>query len=698
MKKKRNAIIVLNYNDSTTVINYINLIKDYKSIDRIVIVDNCSPDGSYDILKEYENDKIVVIKTEANKGYAYGNNYGVKYLDQEKEQYDFITISNPDIDITDETIDKCLNFLDKHKDIVMTSPTMYMLDGSKSLLRAWKERKLDSDLRDSSAWLTKKNDKEHKEIYEEDYFKGEYSYVDCIPGSFFIIKYKAFNDVGYFDENTFLYYEEDILGKKLKNKGYKAAILNDLKFTHFESVSINKSFNKVSKYKIIQKSKKYYHEHYNEECINNKKNVKKFKWATFVGVCEILFKKTIFYKLYEHIKYDGFILFFLKIFIYALIIILLPFRYLARKMRKRKKVCYFSLVTWKWIKQRPHFVALKLSEKYKVDYLYLDLKDKYKNEHNTVNALVSNDVNSKYLKIKPYYIYPGDNKYRLRRGLSYLKIILLNYDAFIYTQPNQIETIFPKALKFNKTKIYYECMDNYIGWEQNKRYFEQKEIQVINCSQKIFVSSLKLLDYISDKYGISKDKFILVRNGYDATLFNSYKSKKVDLKRPCATYIGTIDNWFDLKNILAYAKSHKDFYFNIVGPINPSIKDEMDKIKLKNVIIHGPIEHSMVPSYIENSDIMLMPFIINDIIEYVDPVKVYEYLYFKKNIVSSYWKELDQFNGLMYYYHNDAEFETAMDQAIKNKFKENKQFKEIIEDSKWDNRLQIYLDTLEGNK
>ena len=47
MTKGKNAIIVLNYNDSKTVVDYIQLIKDYKNIDKIVIVDNCSTYDSF---------------------------------------------------------------------------------------------------------------------------------------------------------------------------------------------------------------------------------------------------------------------------------------------------------------------------------------------------------------------------------------------------------------------------------------------------------------------------------------------------------------------------------------------------------------------------------------------------------------------------------------------------------------------------
>ena len=43
--------------------------------------------------------------------------------------------------------------------------------------------------------------------------------VENIAGSFFIARHDIFKAIGYFDENTFLFYEEDILGEKIKEKG-----------------------------------------------------------------------------------------------------------------------------------------------------------------------------------------------------------------------------------------------------------------------------------------------------------------------------------------------------------------------------------------------------------------------------------------------------------------------------------------------
>jgi len=58
------------------------------------------------------------------------------------------------------------------------------------------------------------------------------SYVEALPGSFFVIKMEPFKQIGYFDENTFLYYEEVILAKKLMNAGYKQAVDFESFFIH----------------------------------------------------------------------------------------------------------------------------------------------------------------------------------------------------------------------------------------------------------------------------------------------------------------------------------------------------------------------------------------------------------------------------------------------------------------------------------
>ena len=66
-------------------------------------------------------------------------------------------------------------------------------------------------------------------------------------------------EVDFFDENTFLYYEENILGYKLKEKGYKQFLLPNCSYIHNHSISINKSIKSVSKrLKHAYDSREYY--------------------------------------------------------------------------------------------------------------------------------------------------------------------------------------------------------------------------------------------------------------------------------------------------------------------------------------------------------------------------------------------------------------------------------------------------------
>jgi len=52
-----------------------------------------------------------------------------------------------------------------------------------------------------------------------------------------------FNDVGFFDENFFIYFEEIDLCKRLINKGKKIYLVTEIKINHFGGQSHNQSIN-----------------------------------------------------------------------------------------------------------------------------------------------------------------------------------------------------------------------------------------------------------------------------------------------------------------------------------------------------------------------------------------------------------------------------------------------------------------------
>ncbi len=681
------GVIVLNYKDSENTIRICKAYERMKTVEKIIVVDNQSPDNSYQKLKNLESKKVDVIQTAENNGYSSGNNYGLKYLEEHYGNFDYIAISNPDIYIQEEAIKACKEYLDKHKNIAICAPKMLDKNGIEHPLSGWKLRSIRGDIWDSSILLTRIIKRPHIEMYDAKHMKKKIIPVDCVAGSFFIIRNSVFKEVGYFDEKTFLYYEEDILGNKIHKLGYKNVILNDYQFKHLESVSVDNSMKFMKKQMNLQKSKIYYHKTYNN-CGVLKLSVMYF--FTYFRYVEQFFINLPFAKVEETI----FRLY--KLFILLIAVLILPIQKLIRYIRPKQKILYYSVVNWRWIKQRPHFVPLYLCEHgYKVDYIYEEPYEKYKGETNL--SPVDNDHELKELKIKTFKYFPYHLKRsRLNRFIFVMRCLFYNYDKIILTNPKQVSSFFMTVMKIKGTKFYYECMDNYIYWEPpyNINFFQGWEKYVVENVEKIIVSATGLKELLKKKYNCPEEKIILIRNGYDKNVFENYEPISFKMEHPNATYIGTIDEWFDFTSIIQYAKKNPKKHIYIIGPVGLSIKDKVASIKDKNIHFIGSIEHKYVPSAIENSDVMLLPFIVNSLIEDVDPVKIYEYLYMKKPVVSSYWKELDQFKEFVIFYKDRKDFNKALDSGFKQTVKINKNYQKLMKESTWDNRLKKYLDTI----
>lgn len=253
------GLVVLNYNDSETTISFLNHIKKYGIIERIVVVDNCSTDDSFKELKKFEGGNIDVLQTDKNRGYAAGNNYGVGYLTKECNP-EYIIISNPDVFFEEAALETMVEFLESRPDAAAVTCKMNCLS-TISLPIAWKLPKF-ADCLVQDSYILKKIFGDPLEYSKEELDFGICN-VDVLPGSLFIIKAAAFDKVGGFDEHTFLYYEENILAFKLKEAGYKNYLLNCCSYDHMHSVSIDKNIASVKKrFEIAYKSREWYCKEY----------------------------------------------------------------------------------------------------------------------------------------------------------------------------------------------------------------------------------------------------------------------------------------------------------------------------------------------------------------------------------------------------------------------------------------------------
>lgn len=257
------SIIILNYNDYSLTIECVDNLLRLGVKDRIIIIDNKSPNESFEILKERYKEKIYikVVKSEENRGYAYGNNYALKKLVESKN----VCIMNPDIIIKDPKIFReLLQLKEKYRAIGITC--LQNLNGEFSLnTLGWKLPSFKQIIL-LNGYIIKKftsgiNYSKLKLISDED----NVAYIDVLPGCFFLIEYEKFKEVGFFDENTFLYYEENILAKKCKDKNYKfiVSLENFYIHNHKRKDSQIEGFKrKIKDRKIMMNSQKIYCEKY----------------------------------------------------------------------------------------------------------------------------------------------------------------------------------------------------------------------------------------------------------------------------------------------------------------------------------------------------------------------------------------------------------------------------------------------------
>ncbi|MFW3587253.1 glycosyltransferase [Vagococcus fluvialis] len=248
-----NIIIVLNYNDKETTSDFLKKIMSYESLDKIVVVDNLSSDNSFQELKKFESAKVDVIQTDKNRGYGAGNNFGVKYAEKKYFPTNII-ISNPDIEISDNSIDNMISFLNTNKDSTLV--TGLILDKTKNVTNhyAWKLPTYKNFILNLSVILSKlfHKIKVGNRYSIKDIKKSDILEVDVVQGCFFIIKAKDFKNVNYFDEETFLYHEENILAFKLKEKGMKTFVLTNEPIIHQHGQSIRKTLDSSNKRKKIE--------------------------------------------------------------------------------------------------------------------------------------------------------------------------------------------------------------------------------------------------------------------------------------------------------------------------------------------------------------------------------------------------------------------------------------------------------------
>jgi len=251
------GIVILNYN------NYWDTIKCIESIFKhcqtnsfqIVIIDNCSNNDSVSQIESFfkhnntslqvvENNQLLesfslftLIKNKYNTGYAWGNNIGIRFLIQ--RNIDFILILNNDILLTNSITDQLKHYLNNHPQIGIISPLIKKNDNTIDYNCCRRSPSNKILLFDSLDFLLGKirvfkneSNTKYSLMNNPDLLDQELVICDIISGSCIMARSDTWKKLGGFDENTFLYFEENILFEKLNKLNLKTAILTTISVIH----------------------------------------------------------------------------------------------------------------------------------------------------------------------------------------------------------------------------------------------------------------------------------------------------------------------------------------------------------------------------------------------------------------------------------------------------------------------------------
>lgn len=226
------GIVVVNYNTWEISIECVNSIEKTCTLPyHIYIVDNCSVNDSFEKLKMKldNNPNVTVVLLQKNGGYGYGLNCGGKIAIN--DGCDAVIASNNDIIYLNNSIEQMYKVLEEDETIGIVCVQQLTILGD-NMVSAIKN----SD----TAWsialmffplcriIFAKQFIAQKKLLRENTLQK----VFCPNGGCYMFRSKVLEDIGYYDENIFLYAEENIIGKKIEAKKYNVVLCPKARVIH----------------------------------------------------------------------------------------------------------------------------------------------------------------------------------------------------------------------------------------------------------------------------------------------------------------------------------------------------------------------------------------------------------------------------------------------------------------------------------
>jgi len=241
-------------------------------------------------------------------------------------------------------------------------------------------------------------------------------------------------------------------------------------------------------------------------------------------------------------------------------------------------------------------------------------------------------------------------------------------------------------------------MDNYAAFYQGRRstLLKEEEIRLLQRTDVAFATDPALAERFENRCArihllanaVHPD--FLTKEGFPCPPDLASRPK------PVIGYVGSLSHWVDLDLLCYIASKRPNWSFVMVGPT--------DRIRipkhLSNLHFTGEKRYEDVPAYVDNMDVCIIPFVVNELTQTVNPVKLYEYLARGKPVVATNTRAMRPFADVCCVAKDREHFLAGIDEALRgNKGKgapRSDQRIRLAQANTWDHRVRAVEEIL-GN-
>ena len=251
----------------------------------------------------------------------------------------------------------------------------------------------------------------------------------------------------------------------------------------------------------------------------------------------------------------------------------------------------------------------------------------------------------------------------------------------------------------NGFHIIYDIMDE---WEEfyntGEAPWYKKEVEealILNADLVVGVS-----EPLKEKFGSLRNDIIVIGNGYDE---NISKMRNISLKHEATDkkihigYFGHLtDSWFDWELIFKIAEI-KNIYIHLIG--YGANDKNLNKMKeYENIKFYGKVHPGELHIHVKEWHIGIIPFKKSKLSIAVDPIKIYEYLFFGLPTVSTGIPHIGSYP--MVTHCVDAQnviesLESIYLNLLENKLKDS-EMEDFLINSTWDNRFRYMMNEIDN--